>query len=44
MLKYRFVIIIYGCNMVGVCVLWCVIGVKDEDFGKLIIVVVNLFI
>lgn len=30
--------------MVGVCVLWCVIGMKENDFGKLIIVVVNLFI
>lgn len=44
MFKYCFVIIIYGCNMVGVCVLWCVIGMIDVDFGKLIIVVVNLFI
>lgn len=44
MFKYCFVIIIYGCNMVGVCVLWCVTGVKEEDFGKLIIVVVNFFI
>lgn len=44
MFKYCFVIIIYGCNMVGVCVLWCVIGMIDSDFGKLIIVVVNLFI
>lgn len=29
--------------MVGVCVLWCVIGMKDFDFGKFIIVIVNLF-
>lgn len=43
MFIYCFKIFIVGCNMVGVCLLWCVIGMKDDDFLKLIIVVVNLF-
>lgn len=44
MVKLRSVIIIEGCKCVGVCVLWCVMGMIDKDFGKLIIVVVNLYI
>lgn len=44
MFEYCFCIFIVGCNMVGVCVLWCVIGMKDGDFYKLIIVIVNFFI
>lgn len=44
MFDYCLKIFIYGCNMVGVCVFWCVIGMKDEDFKKLIIVIVNFFI
>lgn len=43
MLVYCFCMIMYGWNMVGVCGFWCVIGMKDGDFGKFIIVVVNLF-
>lgn len=44
MFVYCLKIFIEGCNMVGVCVLWWVIGMKDGDFSKLIIVVFNFFI
>lgn len=33
-----------GFDRVLYCSLLCVVGVKEEDFGKLFIVVVNLYI
>ncbi|UAJ65204.1 dihydroxy-acid dehydratase [Candidatus Schneideria nysicola] len=41
--QYRSSITIYGRNMTGARALWRATGMKDEDFGKPIIAVVNSF-
>lgn len=41
--KYRSATTTHGRNMAGARALWRATGVKDEDFGKPIIAVVNSF-